>query len=176
MRGARIPLQVDVGFGDVVTEGPVETVFPTLLDLLPGPVLPAYSRESVVSEKYQALVDLGIANTRMKDFFDLYVLSGGFTFHGPSLAEAIRATFQRRGSTLPDDVPTGLSDEFARDRAKRLQWTAFLGKAKLEGAPEDLVAVIAQLREFLLPPTAAIRSGNTFDAVWTPNGPWSPPR
>lgn len=170
---ARIPLQIDVGFGDVVTEGPIETEFPTLLDL-PAPVLPAYSRESVVSEKYQALVDLGMANTRMKDFFDLYVLSGGFTFHGPALAEAIRATFRRRGSALPGEIPTGLSDEFAR--TKRMQWAAFLGKAKLEGAPEDLEDVVVRLREFLLPPTAALRSGDTFDRVWTPNGPWSLPR
>lgn len=122
LAGARIPLQVDIGFGDVVTEGPVETVFPTLLGT-PAPVLPAYSRESVVSEKYHALVDLGIVNTRMKDFFDLYVLSDGFAFQGPILAEAIRATFQRRRSALPHEVRTGLSDDFARDRTKRMQWT-----------------------------------------------------
>lgn len=173
--GARIPLQIDVGFGDVVTEGPNETEFPSLLGL-PPPVLPAYSRESVVSEKFQALVELGIANTRMKDFFDLYVLSGASIFQGPALAEAIRATFRRRGSALPEEVPTGLSDGFAGDRTKRTQWSAFLHKSKLAGAPEDLEAVVVRLREFLLPPSAAVRTGDAFDRVWVPPGPWSSPR
>lgn len=172
--GARIPLQIDVGFGDVVTEGPIETEFPTLLGL-PAPVLPAYSRESVVSEKFQAVVELGIANTRMKDFFDLYVLSGGFTFQGPTLAEAIRATFRRRGSALPEGVPTGLSDEFAHDRARQMQWSAFLRRARLEGAPGDLQGVVSRLREFLLPPASAIRAGDAFNRVWKPRGPWSSP-
>jgi hypothetical protein len=174
LAGARIPLQVDIGFGDVVTAGPVEIEFPTLLDL-PAPVLAAYSRESVVSEKYQALVDLGIANTRLKDFFDLYVLSDRFAFDGSALAEAIRATFGRRETALPDGVPTGLSDEFARDRGKQAQWSAFVRKGRLEGAPETLEAVILGLREFLLPPTGALRAGEPFARTWVPGGPWAPP-
>jgi hypothetical protein len=174
LAGARIPLQVDIGFGDVVTAGPVEIEFPTLLDL-PAPVLSAYSRESVVSEKYQALVDLGIANTRLKDFFDLYVLSDRFAFDGSALAEAIRATFGRRETALPHGVPTGLSDEFARDRGKQAQWSAFVRKGRLEGAPETLEAVILGLREFLLPPTGALRAGEPFARTWVPGGPWAPP-
>ena len=175
LAGARIPFQIDIGFGDVVTAGPVEIEFPTLLDL-PAPVLAAYSRESVVSEKYQALVDLGMANTRLKDFFDLYLLSDRFPFGGLALAEAIRATFERRGTALPDGIPSGLSDEFARDRAKQAQWSAFVRKGKLNGAPQILGPVILRLREFLAPPTEILRTGEAFTHVWAPGGPWSPYR
>ena len=174
LAGARIPLQIDIGFGDVVTAGPVEIEFPTLLDL-PAPVLSAYSRESVVSEKFQALVDLGIANTRMKDFFDLYVLSDRFPFDGSALAEAIGATFGRRRTALPDGIPTGLSDEFAGDSAKQAQWSAFVSKGTLEGAPRVLEPVILRLRQFLLPPTRGLRDGASFAHAWPPGGPWSPP-
>ncbi|HEX8674359.1 MAG TPA: nucleotidyl transferase AbiEii/AbiGii toxin family protein [Longimicrobium sp.] len=173
LAGARIPLQVDIGFGDVVTAGPVQIEFPTLLDL-PAPVLAAYSRESVVSEKYQALVELGIANTRLKDFFDLYVLSDRFLFDGLILVEAIRATFVRRGTALPDGIPTGLSDLFAQDRAKQAQWTAYIRKGKLGGAPHGLEPVILRLREFLIPPTETLRCGEAFARVWAAGGPWLP--
>jgi predicted nucleotidyltransferase component of viral defense system len=173
LAGARIPLQTDIGFGDVVTAGPVEIEFPTLLDM-PAPVLAAYSRESVVSEKYQALVELGIANTRLKDFFDLYLLCDRFPFDGSALAEAIRATFGRRATALPDGTPTGLSDQFAQDRAKQAQWSAFVRKGKLDGAPQILGPVILRLREFLTPPTETLRAGEGFARVWAPGGPWSP--
>jgi hypothetical protein len=173
LAGARIPLQVDIGFGDVVTAGPVEIEFPTLLGL-PAPVLASYSRESVVSEKYQALVELGIANTRLKDFFDLYLLSHRFPFDGSTLAEAIRATFGRRGTALPDGIPPGLSDLFAQDRAKQAQWNAFIRKGKLDGAPQLLEPVILRLREFLDPPTETLRAGEPFAPMWEPGGPWSP--
>jgi hypothetical protein len=130
----------------------------------------------VGSEKYQALVELGIANTRVKDFFDLYVLSDRFSFAGPALAEAIRATFGSRRTALPREIPMGLSDEFAGDRAKQAQWSAFVSKGKLEGAPELLEPVVLRLRRFLLPPTAALRAGESFTPAWPPAGPWSPPR
>lgn len=172
LAGARIPLQIDIGFGDVVTAGPVEIEFPTLLDL-PAPVLAAYSRESVVSEKYQAVVELGIANTRLKDFFDLYVLSDRFAFDGSTLTDAIRATFGRRGTALPDGIPTGLSNDFAQDRAKQTQWSAFVRKGKLDAAPQILTPVVLRLREFLAPPTETLRAGGAFDRVWPPGGPWS---
>ncbi|HEX8212313.1 MAG TPA: nucleotidyl transferase AbiEii/AbiGii toxin family protein [Longimicrobium sp.] len=175
LAGARIPLQVDIGFGDVVTAGPVEIEFPTLLEL-PAPVLAAYSRESVVSEKYQALVELGIANTRLKDFFDLYLLSDRFPFDGLTLAEAIRATFGRRGTALPGGIPTGLSDLFAQDRAKQAQWSAFVRKGKLDGTPQVLEPVILRLREFLASPTETLRVGEVFARVWAPGGPWLPQR
>ena len=95
LENARIPIQIDIGFGDVVTPAATDVTYPVLLDF-PAPVLPAYSRESVVAEKFQAMVMLGIANSRMKDFYDLWVLARQFEFQGPLLCQAIRATFERR--------------------------------------------------------------------------------
>lgn len=167
---ARIPIQVDLGIGDAVTAGPVEIEYPTLLEM-PPPILRAYSRETVVAEKFQAMVMLGIANSRMKDFYDVFVLCRDFDFAGPVLAEAIRATFERRGTALPEVVPTALSDTFVGDPSKQRQWTAFLGKGKLD-AP-SLEEVAAQLRGFVLPPVAALRSGSAFEAAWRRGGPWA---
>ena len=116
--GARIALQVDVGFGDTVTPGVVEADFPTLLEL-PAPRLGTYPRETVVAEKFQAMVSLGIANTRMKDFYDVWMMATTFEFDGETLAAALVATFRRRSTTLPIDAPVALSPEFATDTAKR---------------------------------------------------------
>jgi Nucleotidyl transferase AbiEii toxin, Type IV TA system len=118
---ARIPIQIDVGFGDAVTPGPQEITFPTLLDF-PAPVIQAYPRETVVAEKFQAMVMLGIANSRMKDFYDLWMLAGQFEFQGPILCDAIHATFDRRKTTLPVGPPLALTSEFAEDSGKQTQW------------------------------------------------------
>jgi hypothetical protein len=111
---AAVHLQVDIAFGDVVTPPPAEVAFPTVLDF-PAPVLKAYPKESVVAEKLQAMVALGIANSRMKDFFDLWFLAGNFGFEGTLLQEAIAKTFERRQTPIPTDVPLALTDDFARD-------------------------------------------------------------
>ena len=114
LENARIPIQIDIGFGDVVTPAASELTYPVLLDF-PAPVLAVYSRESVVAEKFQAMVMLGIANSRMKDFFDLWVLARQFEFQGPMLCQAIRATFERRRTPVPAEVPLALSAEFSND-------------------------------------------------------------
>jgi len=169
---ARIILQVDVGFGDAVTPRAVDVQYPTIL-AFPAPVLPAYPRETVVAEKFQAMVALGIANSRMKDFFDLWCLARDFAFDGQKLAEAIGATFRRRETELPDDMPIALSEEFALDATKQTQWNAFLKKANV-GERIDLDEVLALLREFLLPPTGAIAGKKAFKLRWTARGPWRP--
>lgn len=138
----RIPVQVDVGFGDAVVPGPEIREFPPLLSGLPGPSLRVYPVCTVVAEKFEALVRLDAQNTRMKDFFDLELLLGSGAPDRTLLSDAIRATFQRRGSDLPTDLPTGLSDEFARD--KQVIWNAFLRKNGLERM--DLAEVIARIR------------------------------
>jgi len=117
LRAARIPLQIDVGFGDAVTPAPGEITYPTLLDL-PAPMLMAYPRETVVAEKFQAMVMLGIANSRMKDFYDVWTLARQFEFSGPVLCSAIRATFERRKTALPVKPPLALLPEFTEDRQK----------------------------------------------------------
>lgn len=106
---ARVSVQVDVGFGDVVTPAAEETDYPVLLDF-PAPRLLAYPRETAIAEKFEAMVKLGIANTRMKDFRDVWVLSREHSFDGVTLSVAISATFRRRGTSLPDGVPLALTD------------------------------------------------------------------
>ena len=166
---ARIPLQVDVGFGDAVTPHAEMAAFPALLDF-PPPRVRAYSTVSVVAEKFQAMVALGIANTRMKDFYDLFRLSETQDFDGETLAAAIRATFERRGTAIPTEVPLALNHAFARDADKQAQWRAFLRRGRLDNAPAGLAAVTERLAAFLLPPASAAARGEAFRRRWRRGG------
>lgn len=170
---ARLPLQVDVGFGDAVTPAPVEVAVPTLLDL-PTPRLLAYPRETVVAEKFQAMVLLGIANSRMKDFYDLWTLARRFDFGGPTLARALAATFDRRRTALPAAAPLALTPAFSADTAKQAQWRAFVRRGRLVDDPPDLDDVVAALASFLMPPARALASGRSFIQHWPAGGPWWP--
>jgi Nucleotidyl transferase AbiEii toxin, Type IV TA system len=135
------------------------------------PVVSIYPKETVVAEKFQAIVMLGMANSRMKDFFDLWLLSTTFEFDGEILARAIRATFERRRTLLPDTIPTALSAEFHDEDSKQKQWKAFISKGGLV-TPPPLPDLIAGLRPFLLPPVEAPRAGRGFEKRWSPPGPW----
>ena len=152
---ARCNLQLDVGYGDAVTPGPEEAIYPTLLDDQPAPRLRVYPRASVAAEKLEAIVSLGMANSRMKDYFDLRALANEGVLDAALFGDAIVATFQRRRTELPKDVPLGLSDEFARDVAKRAQWKAFLGKNRIEAPALD--EVIAEVRRFVTEPLTLAR-------------------
>lgn len=167
----RIPLQVDIGFGDVVTPAPLEVDYPCLLDF-PAPRLHVYPRETVVAEKYQAMVALGIANSRMKDFYDLCVLAREFEFDGSVLCRAIRATFARRNTELPQQLPTALTPEFSGDRTKSTQWGAFLRKNSLTVPAASLGEVTDLLQRFLGPPTESLRRGEELARVWRFPGGW----
>lgn len=145
--GARCHVQWDVGFGDAVTPAPTDADYPVLLEGMPTPCLRAYPRETVFAEKLEAIATLGIANSRMKDYFDLLALLREGAMDSAVLADAIRATFQRRGTALPDGLPFGLTDAFATDAQKQAQWTAFLRRNRLV-APE-LAAVVAEIRMFV---------------------------
>ena len=142
--GARIALQVDIGFGDAVTPAPEAISYPVLLDDLPAPQLRAYPKYTVVAEKLHAICLLGMANTRMKDYFDLWVLLGENTLAPAELRRAVEATFNRRKTAIPTSMPTGLSDVFVADAIKQAQWNAFLKKNRL--APIALADVLARLR------------------------------
>jgi len=146
--GASCRVQLDVGFGDAVTPGPVEIEFPTLLDDLPRPRLRVYPRETAFAEKLEAIQVLGIANSRMKDYFDLLLLAREGVMSPESLVEAIRATFRRRGTPLPETLPLGLSDEFSTNEAKRKQWDAFIRRNQLQAPALDVV--VTELSEFVL--------------------------
>lgn len=168
---AKIPVQIDVGFGDAITPKPVSIDFPSLLGL-PAPHLKAYPKETVVAEKYQAMVKLGIANSRMKDFFDLWVLASESAFDGAILCRAIGATFKRRQTALPTDTPLALTAEFADDATKQLQWGGFIRKGRLTVQPVALAEVVERLSEFLMPPTIALREKEHFTRSWQAGGPW----
>lgn len=169
---ARVTLQIDVGFGDAITPPPTRMSYPTILDF-PPPVLKAYTRETVVAEKFQAMVALGMTNSRMKDFFDLWVLSRDFAFDGGTLVNAITATFQRRRSTLPTEPPLALTGEFGTDPTKVKQWEAFIRKGKLKAGPTKLEDVIVCLESFLMPPSRVAAAGEVFSATWPSGGPWN---
>jgi len=125
-----------------------------------------------VAEKYQALVNLGMANSRMKDFYDLWVIAREFDFDGATLSEAIRNTFSRRRTPLPKHTPSGLSAEFYEDAQKNTQWNAFIRKGMLVASPSSLTDVCLFLETFLFPPTQAMAQGLDFRARWKSGGPW----
>ena len=142
--GARLALQVDIGFGDAVTPAPETVSYPVLLEDLPAPQLRAYPKYTVVAEKFHAVCLLGMANTRMKDYFDLWVLLTEGALEAAELRRAVDATFARRRLLVPSTVPSGLSDAFALDPAKQGQWAAFLQRNRLGDLA--LSTVVALLR------------------------------
>ncbi len=162
---AMVPLQVDVGIGDALAVAPDEVTFPVLLGM-PAPKLRAYSRETVVAEKLEALVELGMLNSRFKDYFDLHYLARSFSFEGALLTRAIAGTFERRGTPLSGGLPVGLTPTFAQDPAKARGWLAFWRKTGLKTPPPPLVDVVQFLVEFLEPPLGAAAKGQTLHAIW----------
>lgn len=169
---AKISLQIDVGFGDAVTPEAREIEFPTLLEM-PAPKLRAYPRETVVAEKLEAMTKLGVENSRMKDFYDVAVMAKQFAFDGDVLVRAIRATFDRRGTAIPTELPVALTSTFADDRTKNAQWTAFVRKADVEDAGTLATTIDAVTRFLREPLAAASKNDATWNPKWLPGGGWS---
>ncbi|MCX6601847.1 MAG: nucleotidyl transferase AbiEii/AbiGii toxin family protein [bacterium] len=167
---SRVMLQIDIGFGDTVLPSPQTVTYPTLLDL-PAPLLMGYSKESTVAEKLEAMVSLGMLNSRMKDYYDIWFLSQHFDFDGKQLSAAIRSTFEHRGTELSTDLLV-LSQHFADDPAKATLWKAFRNRTRLDDVPEDLGDVLADLRGFLLPVLNHIVTRRPFRQPWHGSGPW----
>jgi predicted nucleotidyltransferase component of viral defense system len=166
----RIALQIDVGLGDTIVPGPEELEYPTLLKF-PAPRLHAYSKESVIAEKFEAMVKLGIANSRMKDFYDLWVLAQRFEFESATLAAAIQSTFKTRRTTLPASSPMALRADFYDLPAKETQWQAFLRKSELRGN-SSLHKVILIIQGFVMPLVEGILKNDIKAKVWAAGGPW----
>lgn len=167
-----IRFQVDVGFGDQVVPAPQLAEFPALL-AEQGPVIRSYSPETVIAEKFNAMVVLGMANSRMKDYFDIWMLSRSFTIEADVLREAIRQTFTKRQTALPKNKPIALSNDFFTNESKQLQWKGFLRKQrKLESAP-SLSEIVEVLRVFLLPIISGINTGVLTVKTWVPKQGWS---
>jgi len=165
---ARIHMQVDVGFGDLIHPGAVQAEYPALLDL-PRPSLLIYPPETVVAEKAEAMVHLGRLNSRMKDFYDIWRISLQFNFNGEDLYEAVRRTFDKRKTAVIefDDLLAELLDS----ETLQMQWTAFLGKSAING-PETFPEVLALLGKFLSPVFSSIQNNKALSQKWTPPGPW----
>ena len=153
--GARIILTIDIGFGDALEPGTEVVTYPVMLDF-PAPTLRAYARETVIAEKFQAMVALGRANSRMKDFYDIWVLSRSFSFQDDRLARAISATFSRRGTAIPTELPDALTRGFAEDEQKQRQWRAFVDSVATD--PGTLSHVIEDVAAFLMPAAGLARS------------------
>jgi predicted nucleotidyltransferase component of viral defense system len=168
---ARLRVQVDVGIGDAVTPEPEWLEYPGLLNF-PQPRLRAYRPETAIAEKLHAMVVLGEANSRMRDFFDVHALSGHDRFDGELLARAVRATFERRRTPIPVSLPLALTPEFAAMREKQVMWQGFLRKNGLKSAPAELGDVVARIAPFLEPVITAARSALPLKLAWQPGGPW----
>ncbi len=168
---ARIRVQVDVGIGDEVSPEPTWLRYPSLLDF-PRPRLRAYRPETAIAEKLHAMIVLGTANSRMRDFFDVRALARHEGFEGETLVAALRSTFERRRTPIPDFPPVALTGAFAAIPGKQEQWKGFLRKNGEPEAPPDLAAVVEEIAAFLLPPLSAARGETPFPLSWPPGGPW----
>lgn len=169
---ARLTVQVDIGIGDVVTPAADWLEYPSMLDL-PRPRLRVYTAVTVLAEKAHAMVDLGAANSRMKDFFDVWLLSQQQSFDGRLLISAIRATFERRDTDIPSEPPMALTSEFAGTEGKQEQWSAFLKKNRLNSAPNNLSEVIENINGFLQPVLLTAVGSRVAPGTWPPGGPWN---
>jgi predicted nucleotidyltransferase component of viral defense system len=170
LQNSRIAMQIDVGFGDVLTPAAVATEYPTVLEM-PAPRLNGYSKETVIAEKFEAMVKLGLVNSRMKDFYDIWLLARQFDFDGPLLSTAITRTFANRKTPITPS-PFALTPAFPADADKQKQWRAFVRKSGLEDAPGELHEVVAVLGSFLLPLAMAIVDGRALNHIWQAPGPW----
>ncbi|MCT7963908.1 nucleotidyl transferase AbiEii/AbiGii toxin family protein [Laspinema sp. D1] len=166
----RIDIQIDIGFGDAVTPAATEVQFPTLLEQFPSPCLRAYPPETVIAEKFQAMVKLSIANSRLKDFYDIWFLCNKFEFKGPEIGSAIQATFERRNTPIPQEIPSAFSAQFGQIKLK--DWNAFLSKNKLNTNGASFNNVLSKLENFLMPPCLAAARGEVFNKTWRQSGYW----
>jgi hypothetical protein len=169
----RLRYQVDVGLGDAVFPPPVALIPGGLLNFPMASVL-AYTPYTTVAEKLESIVILGDANSRIKDYYDLYQLPRALDFHGPTLVRAIRHTFACRATTIPAKPLDGLRDTFSRDGIHTNQWRAFLAKNQLEVGDADFSHVVAGIRRFAQPVLDAAREAGPFERHWPAGGPWQP--
>ena len=168
---ARIPMQMDIGFGDIVYPRPKILDYPVILDL-PKPHLKGYPLESVVSEKFEAMVKLGLLNSRMKDYFDIWLIMRQFDFNGLNLTEALKRTFQHRKTDLPQKRPLFAEEIYDDKFDRQILWTAFLKKGDIKHAPDKLSKTAKAIEKFLIQPLDAIHRGLECNKLWKASGTW----
>ncbi len=166
-----IRFQVDVGFGDQIIPKPMDTEFPAIF-AEQGPIIRSYSPETVIAEKFNAMVVLGMANSRMKDYYDIWMLSQSFTFNSSILGEAIQQTFLKRQNALPEFEPVALSDDFINNRDKKTQWKGFLKKQTRINSAPDLEQIVLCLRKFILPIISNLHSETVVTKQWHSGNGW----
>ncbi|MBI3049220.1 MAG: nucleotidyl transferase AbiEii/AbiGii toxin family protein [Acidobacteria bacterium] len=169
---SRIPVRIDIGFGNAIDPPPQAVTYPTLLDD-PPPRIQAYPLEAVIAEKFHAMVVLGERNSRYKDFYDVHVLARQFPFDGARLARSIAATFERRRTVVNPAMPAALGPRFFADPAKTVQWRTYIDRNRLPGAPADFDVVGETLRAFLGPIWHALAGNEAHGSTWNPGGPWT---
>ena len=170
---AKCNVQVDFGFGDVVIPGPEEARLPTLIDGIPAPFLRTYPQVSSIAEKFESMVQLGIGNSRMKDFYDVWALSETFAFDGPELQEAVARCFDRRGTDLLAEMPQALTPAFYSNRQLQDYWTAYGHRGGLFNPPPSAFEVVGdRIQSFLGPVRDSILASESFEKNWPPRGPW----
>ena len=167
---ARISMQFDVGFGDKVIPRARRIRYPTIIEM-PQPVLTGYTMESTIAEKFEAMVKLGALNSRMKDFFDIWLLSRLYEFTGETLVSAISSSFKTRSTDI-SQYSSVFSAEFTADESKAKQWHAFLRRIAIDSAPSQFSAVVGHISVFLGPPAESVANGTPFRKSWRPGGPW----
>ena len=168
---AKIPIQVDVGYGDAVTPDAPDIELPRILPNVPPPKMKGYPAETVISEKLQAMVQLGLGNSRMKDLYDVAMLAGTMQFDRRTLAIAIRATFDRRSTLIPKVMPAALSNEFLKDQQVGERWKSFVQKNTVTGPYSELKSVQQQIRDLVIPVMKDAQTKSYRDAKWQ-NGEW----
>ncbi len=168
---SQIPMQIDVGFGDAIFPKPKTIDYPAILDF-PKPQLKGYAAETVVSEKFEAMVQLGLLNSRMKDFYDIWLMMRQFDFEGSQLTEALRRTFAHRKTPFPKGRQL-FAEEIYDDKSDRqMLWKTFLKKGNIKHAPEKLSSIAKDIEGFLIKPLEAISKGKEFNEEWKASGPW----
>jgi len=167
----KFKLQLDISIDDAVVPEPAWLDYPTLLDL-DAPRILVYRVETALAEKYETIVSKGITNSRLRDFYDIWLLSRSQSFAGDKIAAAIGATFAHRRTALPSDTPPGLTEEFSASAEARTRWNSFL-TGKGVDAPADLVYVCDVIASFITPPAVAAAAGMPFSSTWDPLAGWS---
>jgi len=169
----RIPMQVDIGIGDSMWPEPEYIFYPTLLDM-PAPRVQACRKETTIAEKLDAMLELGIMNSRMKDFYDIAVLADLFSFIGRDLQKAIRTALDKETLANLPGLPVAFTDDFTQSADKNIQWAAFLRRIGKNPQNPPFEQVVEKNRNFLLPILQSLKAGREFYSVWPPGGPWKP--
>lgn len=168
---SRIAMQIDVGFGDIIFPRSKAVDYPVILDS-PKPQLKGYPAETVISEKFEAMVKLGLLNSRMKDFYDVWLMMRQFDFNGTNLAKALKGTFKQRKTDLPQNIPIFAEEVYNAKSDRQVLWKAFLKKGDIKQTPERLSTVAKGIERFLIKPLEAIKEGQEFKKKWIVPGPW----